>query len=264
MKNIFPTTALIILLLLSGCVAHLKDGPPNFCVNINKILDPKPRPLPKSKYGNPLSYIVNGKHYHVLKTARSYHQYGIASWYGTKFHGQLTSSREPYNMLAMTGASPTLPIPCFVHVTNLSNGRSIVVKINDRGPFTSHRILDLSYVAAKKLGYINHGTALVEIKAINFSYPPTPIKSIMLEKNISLPPRLFLQLGTFCERIHAEDLKKKLCAHIREPILILRSFYNQLLRYHVQIGPLAGINELNHLHNKLKKLGFKEIIKIKQ
>ena len=261
MKKIFPITALIIF--LSGCAPHFKDGPPNFYVNINKILDPKPRPLPKSKYGNPFSYTVNGKYYHVLKTARSYHQRGIASWYGTKFHGQLTASREPYNMLAMTGASPTLPIPCFVHVTNLRNGRSIVVKINDRGPFIPHRILDLSYVAAKKLGYINCGTTLVEVKTIAVHYPLNHIKSIILPKNTSLLTQLFLQLGVFRERIHAENFKKELYTHIREPILILRSFNNQLLLYHVQIGPLTGINSLNYLHNKLKKLGFKEIIKMR-
>ncbi|ACJ18368.1 septal ring lytic transglycosylase RlpA family protein [Coxiella burnetii] len=261
MKKILLPAALIIF--LSGCASHIKDGPPHFYVNVNKIPNPKPRPLPRSKYGNPSSYTVNGKRYHVLKTARGYQRRGIASWYGTKFHGQLTSTREPYNMLAMTGASPVLPIPCFVRVTNLSNGRSVVVKINDRGPFAPNRILDLSYAAAKKLGYVNRGTALVEVKAIDFTHPHSPTKSVTLAKAAS-PSHLFIQLGAFRERTHAENLKRELRAYIKKPIFVLRSIYNQLPLYRVQIGPLSNINESNYLHDELKKLGFGEIITMKE
>ena len=140
--------------LLTACssVTVRKDSAPTGNFDASRVPDAKPRKLPKSRYGNPKSYVVFGKRYHVLNSAEGYNKRGIASWYGTKFHGQLTSSREPYNMYAMTAASPNLPIPTFVRVTNLENGRTIIVKVNDRGPFASNRIIDLSYAAAKKLG----------------------------------------------------------------------------------------------------------------
>lgn len=258
---------LVILTFLSlmfvGCASQMiKDGPPNFRVNVNKIPNAKPKPLARSKYGNPSSYIVNGKRYHVLKTARGYEQRGVASWYGTKFHGQLTSSREPYDMLAMTGASPVLPIPCFVRVSNLRNGRSIIIKINDRGPFASNRIIDLSYVAAKKLGYADKGTALVDVRAITFDHH-TSNHPIMLAKASSTHPhKLFLQLGAFHAFSHAQNLKIQLHDYVKSPVLILKSIYNHLPLYHVQIGPLQEISESDYLQGKLKKLGFGEAVTI--
>lgn len=260
----WPTIRLIILIFLStmsvSCASQIKDGPPNFRVNVDKIPNAKPKPLARSKYGNPSSYIINGKHYYVLKTARGYEQQGIASWYGTKFHGQLTSIREPYNMLAMTGASPILPIPCFVRVTNLRNGRSVIIKINDRGPFVLNRIIDLSYAAAKKLGYADSGTALVDVKAITFShYHNTSNYSIMsAEASLIHSSKLFLQLGAFHEFSHAKNLKIQLHDYVKNPILILKSIYNHLPLYRVQIGPLQDISESDYLQSKLKKLGFKK------
>jgi rare lipoprotein A len=129
--------------------------------------DAVPKSEAKSTYGNPKHYVVNGKHYNVLKNANGYNKVGYASWYGNQFHGHLTSSHEAYNMYSMTAASTTLPIPTYVKVTNLENGRSVVVKVNDRGPFRSDRIIDLSYAAAKKLGYSSKGTALVRVTAID-------------------------------------------------------------------------------------------------
>lgn len=251
----------IFLVLFSGCTSEIKDGPPHYYVDVSKIPNAKPKPLPRSKYGNPPSYMVNGKRYHVLKSTCGYIQRGIASWYGTKFQGQLTSTREPYNMLAMTGASPVLPIPCFVRVTNLSNRRSVIIKINDRGPFAPHRIIDLSYAAAEKLGYANRGTAFVEVKTINLSRY-SPIQSIMLSKSSAhishslYSSRLFLQLGVFHQATHAESLKRELSVYIRKPVLILKRIYNQLPIYTVQIGPLTSISESDYLNKKLKKLGF--------
>jgi len=123
--NIRILLIILITLFLSSCAQapQVKDGPPAFTVNTQSIQNEKPRYLPKSRYGNPASYVVNGKRYHVLPSAKGYNKRGIASWYGTKFQGRLTSSREPYDMLAMTAASPELPIPCFARVTNLSNGK---------------------------------------------------------------------------------------------------------------------------------------------
>jgi len=159
---------ILLMLLLTSCARmHRKDGPPNFYVDETKISNAVPKPEPLSKYGNMTSYRVFGKRYYTLRTSKNYCQTGVASWYGTQFHAQRTSSGERYNMLAMTAAHKTLPLPTYVEVTNLNNNRKVVVKVNDRGPFESNRIIDLSYVAAKKLGMLGHGTARVRVKAIN-------------------------------------------------------------------------------------------------
>lgn len=240
-----------LLILFSGCTSQIKDGPPRYYVDVSKIPNAKPKLLPRSKYGNPSSYVVNGKCYRVLKSTNGYIQRGIASWYGTKFHGQLTSTREPYDMLAMTGASPILPIPCFVQVTNLSNGRSIIVKINDRGPFAPHRIIDLSYAAAKKLGYVDKGTTFVEVKAIDI-YHHTPNRSLMF---IKLPNHmlhslhfsnllLLLQLWAFRKTtIYTEHVKRELSTYIKKPIFILKIIYDQFPIYRVQIRSLVKISD---------------------
>ncbi len=159
---------------LSGCTLFPKkhdpyqvDGPPLVEKDISKIPDARPKVEPFSKYGNPRSYEVFGQKYHVMTSNKDYQAKGIASWYGRKFHGKRTSSGEPYDMFAMTAAHKTLPIPTYAKVKNLKNGKEIIVKINDRGPFADDRILDLSYAAAKKLGVYDSGTAMVQVTAID-------------------------------------------------------------------------------------------------
>ena len=129
----------VIAALLPHCTHSIPDGPPARRINIHNIHNAKPRPLPHSKYGNPKSYTIRGKHYHVLKTAKGYNQSGMASWYGTKFHGELTSSREPYNMLAMTAASPVLPIPSSAESHQAFNQKPIMSRmlIVLAGPFVN-------------------------------------------------------------------------------------------------------------------------------
>src|SRR3990167_2381505 len=168
-QRCFTVLCLLIgILLLSSCSSvHRKDGPPNFYVDANRIHNAVPKIEPLSKYGNMSSYRVFGKRYYTLKKSIHYNQVGVASWYGMQFHNHSTSSGEPYNVLAMTAAHKTLPLPTYVEVTNLANQRKIIVKVNDRGPFESNRLIDLSYVAAKKLNMLGHGTALVRVKAIN-------------------------------------------------------------------------------------------------
>ena len=126
---------------------------------------------PHNKYANPSSYIISGKRYYVIQNAAGYDKVGNASWYGRSFHGKRTSSHEAYNMYSMTAASPVLPIPSYVRVTNLRNGLSTVVKVNDRGPFVANRIIDLSYAAAKILGYASRGTTQVRVTVLNISDP---------------------------------------------------------------------------------------------
>ncbi len=142
------------------------DGAPDIKLDPDTLVDASPRYLPRSRYGNHSPYTVFGKQYEVMEHDQALVQEGIASWYGTKFHGKRTSSWEPYDMFAMTAAHRELPLPTFVRVTNLSNQRSALVKVNDRGPFHSKRIIDLSYAAAVKLGFAEQGTARVRIEAI--------------------------------------------------------------------------------------------------
>jgi len=131
-----------------------------------------PRNLPKTAWGNPDTYRVFGKQYSVMDSSRGFSETGVASWYGTKFHGRTTSSGEVYNMYNMTAAHKHLPLPTFVRVTNLDNGRELDVKVNDRGPFVDDRIIDLSYGAAAKLGVLDKGTARVRIVAISENVEP--------------------------------------------------------------------------------------------
>ena len=132
-----------------------------------------PREEPLAAYGNPATYKVYGTSYRVLRSARGYSEKGVASWYGPDFHGKRTSTRETYDMNAMTAAHKTLPIPSYVRVTNLENGRQAVVRVNDRGPFVDDRIIDLSYAAARKLCVVQNGTALVKVEWIDPSdYTP--------------------------------------------------------------------------------------------
>jgi len=148
--------------------------------DVSQIPDAIPRYEPRSALGNPPFYEVYGQRYTVLGSSVGYVERGIASWYGTEFHGLRTATGEPYDMFAMTAAHKTLPLPCYARVINLSNGRSVVVRINDRGPFVSNRIIDLSYAAAAKLGMIGTGTAFVEIETLtpaNTLGAPVPVST---------------------------------------------------------------------------------------
>jgi rare lipoprotein A len=138
------------------------------------VPDAVPRPERLSKYGNPESYEVMGQRYFPLRTAYGFVERGIASWYGPDFHGKRTSSGERYDMYQMTAAHKTLPIPCYVEVVNLQNRRRAVLKVNDRGPFKDNRVIDLSYVAARKLGIWQNGTGLVEVRVIDPAHPIVP------------------------------------------------------------------------------------------
>lgn len=183
-----------VCVLLTGCGSAPKrdalqttpawseaDSAPPVPIDLAAIPEPVPKHEPRARYGNHSPYEVLGKRYHVLPDARGYVARGIASWYGTKFHGRLTSNREPYDMYGFTAAHKTLPLPCYARVTNLENGRSIIVRINDRGPFLHDRIIDLSYVAAVKLGVHIKGTAPVEVRVLDPDEPNpaslvTPLK----------------------------------------------------------------------------------------
>lgn len=269
----------IPILMLSGCSSTIKrDGPPKFYVDETKIPNAVPKAEPKAKYGNMASYRVFGKRYYVMKSNVHYDEIGIASWYGTQFHAKRTSSGEPYNMLGMTAAHKTLPLPTYVQVTNLNNGKKIIVKVNDRGPFATGRIIDLSYVAAKKLGITGHGTAKVRVTAINpnqwhretkiLAYK-APIKTIQQtvthQQKIQTPSyqylhteqkeNYYLQVGAFKDERNAIRLKNQLISYFRAPIQVQIPTIGQSF-YRVQIGPFEDLISADLVSNQLKNLGF--------
>lgn len=213
----------------------------------------------KSKSGNPSSYVVMGKRYYVLDSSQGFVQRGLASWYGKKFHGRKTSSGEVYNMYAMTAAHKSLPLPTFVRVQNLSNGRSIVVKVNDRGPFVGDRIIDLSYAAAEKLGVIGPGTARVEVSAVNSGQQNATrpvIRTIPLTENVAADVPLFIQMGSFGSVVNAQNLLSELHDANEKAARMSQLQTNSGLFYRVRVGPLFDIEEANAVILRLNNKGF--------
>lgn len=202
----------------------------------------KPIKQPLSRYGNPDSYAVEGKKYHVLRTAQGYKAKGIASWYGTKFHKKRTSSGDPYDMYAMTAAHKTLPLPSYVRVKNVRNGKEAIVKINDRGPFRSDRIIDLSYAAATKLGLLPTGTAVVEVESIGAN----GVKSRQLA-------RYYIQVGAFSNRNTAVQMRARVRQFTALPVDVER--YQK--HFIVKVGPFDNKRRMEILKTKLESKGIK-------
>jgi rare lipoprotein A len=218
-----------------------QDGAPVNPPDVEKIPDQTPKYEPISKYGNPSSYVIEGKRYHVLPSNKNYEQVGYASWYGTKFHGKRTSSGEPYDLYAMTAAHPTLPLPTYAKVKNLENNREVIVKINDRGPFKKDRIIDLSYTAAKKLGVFDKGTAKVMVTALHIPEPKGHKPSSPSDPFFT--PGQYLQLGAFKDASNAEKLASKL-RHVAElhklKVHIQETEHKRAKLFTVHFGPLKS------------------------
>ena len=248
------------------------DGPASEIPdNLDQIPDAVPRwePLHRPALR---PYEVFGKRYEPNTSIRRYKARGLASWYGKKFHGQKTSIGEPYDMFAMTAAHPTLALPSYVRVTNLQNGRSVVVRVIDRGPFHAGRIIDLSYVAAHKLDIIRNGSAQVEVEAIvpstgSTSYaqvapPPQPAVSQPTVEN-ALPAGIYLQLGAFANADNADNLKRHLVGEldwVREEMHIVRA--NGLHR--LQLGPYASRPAAEDTAERIRKaLGYKPTVVVR-
>ncbi|MBL4852373.1 MAG: septal ring lytic transglycosylase RlpA family protein [Gammaproteobacteria bacterium] len=235
------------------------DGAPHRNIDIAAIPNAVPKREPRSKYGNPKSYVVFGKRYHTLSSSKGFVQRGIASWYGTKFHGRRTSSGEPYDMFAMTAAHKTLPLPTYVEVTNLDNGRKIIVKVDDRGPFVSGRIIDLSHTAARKLNIIGSGTGRVEVRALDpgkLRATTKPLKTTKQKISATATERLFIQIGAFSHSSNAENLQKDLYARLG-PRWRINTHYNDAEKlYRVRIGPIASNEDAERVHARLHRIGF--------
>ena len=233
------------------------DSAPKKQIDVETIPNAVPKREPKSRYGNPKSYVVFGKRYYVMDSSKGYVERGIASWYGTKFHGRRTSSGETYDMYAMTAAHKSLPLPTYVQVTNLSNSKFIVVKVNDRGPFHENRIIDLSYTAAIKLDIIQKGTGLVEVKAIDIEDSKEDI--LVEDDKISTQDASFyIQVGTFSKLESAKILKQKLGSFGDNLIKISNVIVSGNTLYRVRIGPFTDTKLSDSIVSKLSDFGIFE------
>jgi len=266
MKNTQTILKWVVTLLAVGFLtacSHMStndDGAPDDDFDVSALHDAVPKSEGKSKYGNPASYTALGKRYHVMARSDGFKDKGKASWYGRKFHGRKTSSGEVYNMYGMTAAHKTLPIPCYVKVKNLDNGKETVVRVNDRGPFHAGRVIDLSYAAAKKLGVYPKGTANVVIETISPTPPallasretpePIPHKNPKPKRLAPTQGPVYVQMGAFQNKSAAEELAKKLRAIDAHPVRIATSKSPKKL-YRVQVGPLVDKESAEELQERL-------------
>ncbi len=259
-KSMVIKLALILLLTsyLFGCSViekrHLQkeqqDSAPSNPIDWTQVRPIVPKKEPKSRYGNPESYEVDGITYYVQQSAKNFRQEGVASWYGTKFHGRRTSSGEPYDMLQLTAAHKTLPIPCYVKVTNKDNGRELIVRVNDRGPFAKSRIIDLSYAAAHKLGMAHKGTANVVIETIDFPDTVSPAAPISSNESSNGKKR-FVQVGAYSNKASAQKLMKVLDREIDLPVTISTIKRAGKKLHRVRIGPIPQLSIAEELAKTL-------------
>lgn len=256
----------LVCLTLSACSSVKtvsgvsdRDAAPTKKVDVSKIPNAVPKNEPKSRYGNPKSYEVFGKRYYTMESSVGFVEKGLASWYGTKFHGRRTSSGETYDMYAMTAAHKNLPLPTYVKVTNLKNGKHIIVKVNDRGPFHQNRIIDLSYTAAIKLDIVKKGTGLVEVRAIQpgeltkqAKKSNTPVEEASNDNDNS---GFYIQVGSFGELANAETMRQKLGSIDEHLVKINQAVVDGKTLYRVRIGPITDIDVSDSITNQLESYG---------
>lgn len=276
--------SMLIITLLTACATPtVRDSGPDHPVDVSHIPDAVPRAEPRTRAGNKSPYKVLGKTYYLLPESRGFTQEGIASWYGNKFHGRQTSNGEVYSMYGMTAAHKRLPIPSYVRVTNLNNGRQIVVRINDRGPFHEGRIIDLTYAGASKLGFIKQGTAPVRIEVVEpeeeqlssplavrqepvataaavpaiaplVSSSARSIKAVApAPKNSAgyqLPANTFLQAGAFSTATAAEQIRQRVAGLTELPVFVTPKMSDNL--YRVRIGPIDDNLELMGIRARIE------------
>ncbi len=245
------------IVLLVGCAKQEKvapvvviDGKPDtVTIDIAAIADAVPQYEPWLDSVNPNNYEVLGKTYQVLVDNKSFKQQGIASWYGTKFHQKKTATGEVYDMFKMTAAHKTLPIPSYVQVTSLDNQRSVIVKVNDRGPFHPHRVIDLSYAAAVKLGIDKAGTGFVDIIAIQPGDVKVTNPSVVLKQ-------VYFQIGAFTHIENAILLQEKLSHAELTKNRIVSSNTPDSALFKLQVGPISSVIEADDISLKLKQMGM--------
>ncbi len=264
MLRIRRTVLVLLLLWLGACSSTqdresdpapgpvpepVRDGAPLWPISADEVDDAVPRADPILAAGNKSPYTVNGVTYRILDSHVGYRERGIASWYGAKFDGRLTSNGETYDLYAPTAAHKTLPIPCYARVTNLDNGRSVIVRINDRGPFHSDRLIDLSYAAAVKLGYMERGTARVEVEVVQLAGADDRRQAVSGTYR-------YLQLGAFGSRDSAERLSRQLVGTVSAPVEVEPVQTGDKLLYRVRVGPMDDNASLLSLRERLQAEGF--------
>jgi rare lipoprotein A len=252
----------LFCLLLASCAseppkdegAEPGDGPSTLDLKAGDVADAVPQAEPLARYGNHSPYEVFGKKYYVMQSNDGYHEKGVASWYGSKFHGRRTSSGEPYDMHLATAAHKTLPLPSYAEVTNLDNGRKVVVKINDRGPFKDDRLIDMSYGAALRLDMIGSGTARVDVRVIDVSTPVVNDDTTVAaaDEAGSDEAGTWLQAGAYGRREGAEELVSQLERAQLNPVSI--HMLDELFR--VWLGPYSSNSEVESVISRAIELGF--------
>jgi rare lipoprotein A len=260
-----------LILIVSACstqtgrYSQKHDSTPSRVPSPSELIDAVPRDEPHSRGGNKKTYTVRGKNYNVLPSATNFKQTGIASWYGSKFHGHLTSNGEVYNMYSMSAAHKNLPLPTYVKVTNNSNNKSVIVRVNDRGPFHESRIIDLSYSAAYKLDMLKTGTANVTVEAINTKRHLaqttqtniTPKPNLVFKNN---PPyKNYIQVFATQSMQNAKNTAKQLAQQFNHSVI---TPYSDGL-YRVKLGPFLRNHELEDTLKKLKFRGYPNAFKSK-
>lgn len=254
--------ALILCSLLAGCAGHeryqaRKDAYPDGTRDVSQVPDAVPKVEPLAKRGNAPRYTVWGKQYAVRSTARGYTETGNASFYATKFHGYETSSGEPYDMYSMSAAHRSLPLPSYAHVTNLDNGRSVIVRINDRGPFHEDRIIDLSYAAASRLGVTARGTGRVRVEGIDPSEPMSaPVAAVPSAAaplhTMGVGPARVLQVAALSSADNATSLRDTLAERLSLPVFVT----SQQGIYRVHVGPFNEDQRLEAARQTLQSAGY--------
>ncbi len=242
------------------------------------VPDAVPRVEPRARNGNPPFYDVFGKRYFVLSSSTGYVERGVASWYGPGFHKVQTSTGEPYDMYGMTAAHKTLPLPAYVRVTNLQNGRSVVVRVNDRGPFVGNRIIDLSYTAAAKLDMLRNGTAMVEVRSIDPGAPgaTTATSALAAVATAVIPAAqadvpatsgaapaaaasaLFVQAGAFSDPANARRLAEKLRGGGYGTVFVRDDQIAGRRLYRVRIGPVPDVAHFDEIVAALEHAGIND------
>ena len=243
-----------------GRYQHNRDFGPDGDVDLSHVPDAVPRYETRTRAGNKNPYTVLGKTYHLIEDESAYRERGYASWYGKKFNGYNTSNGERYDMYAMTAAHKTLPIPSYVRVTNLDNGKSVVVRINDRGPFHQGRIIDLSYAAAQRIGIHKTGTGKVEVEiALPNDAPPIPrrpeTKTAVVES--ALPPGTYLQIGAFSQQASARQFSGSVGARLTYPVIVSSATQPKPI-HRVRIGPFKDAKSLQDARDQLARLNIFE------
>ncbi len=253
----------------AGRYALKQDRGPGSNVRLDHVQNAVPRAEPKSRGGNKSSYRVLGKTYRVMPSAVGYKERGTASWYGKKFHGHKTSNGEIYDMYAMSAAHKSVPLPTFLRVTNLDNGRQIIVRVNDRGPFHGNRLIDLSYAAAYKLDMLGKGTARVELEAITpgrgaVSAQPVaarqPASTPSATSQLSMPVGQYFQLGAFSTRQAAVNVQHDARSILPQlPIRVVPVSLGGKTLYRVQAGPLNGAYPVQSSLDLLQRAGYQGV-----